>query len=508
MIDSSLRRRVRAFLLNEKQEGGGAQVSKGKAFGVLAAAVLVLLFILVFPLRYALVTVDEKPEGGDPVKIGGGDTLEQTITPPANGWSGLVLRADEIPGKYLSSVLELRIFSNSGFVEERSLSVVLADVYDKESRTITFNFPSIPSSKDHLYRVNLSMANGGSQHPIFLRPPISDLSNNGEIKVGYQLLVSQSVWEILSKELYSAKAEGEDIYHYWRRGGQVVNGVNPYACVIDDSCVDHKIPIHLPLFYWLSAASLKVGFASFEAWIALWRPTLLALYVATGFALFITLARRNQLWLAFFALFFWLFNRWSLYVIRVGHVDFMALFFLVLSVVLVRKYWRSSLLLLGVSLAIKQVAVFIVPLYLIIAWSRNAPYRWRAVTVSMMLICVIPFAVSLPFLLDQPKAMVTAVLFSVTRDSEANLGAPSIDSILQIKGVVSMAFMAMVMLFVYMSTWRHRLSLASASLLILISFLAFNSVTFNQYFLWAMPFVPLAISDQLLRRSRPKSFEK
>lgn len=462
-------------------------------------AIAIVFGVLLIPLRYPVDYVDEQREDGVPIRLKQGESVNQVIVPTADHWSGFVVWVDPLLDENLAAVIDLRITSEGNSKDDRHVTTKVYKIFNAEERTLRFTFPSIAHSKGRRYQVVIEPTSALADGAIAVRPPIADRIMGGEVKTGYQLLATQPSWQILRHELYRAPSEGEDIYQYWRRGGQIINGENPYSCVLDNDCINHKIPIHLPLFYWLSAASIKLGLTSFESWIALWRPALLLSYIAIGLVLFVTLVKRNRFWLAIFALLFWLFNRWSLYVIRVGHLDFMALLFLVLSVVLAQKRWRTSLILLGASLAIKQVAVFVVPFYMLMAWERNKAHRWREVAVALFLIGIIPFVVSVPFLIQQPKAMIQSVLFSATRDSEANFGAPALAAILHTAG---RWYMASLMLLVIIASWRHRLSLAVSSLLIFVTFIAFNTVIFNQYFVWMMPFVPLAASDYLFNRKK------
>ncbi|MEK7499194.1 MAG: hypothetical protein AAB649_01150, partial [Patescibacteria group bacterium] len=186
----------------------------------------------------------------------------------------------------------------------------------------------------------------------------------------------------------------------------------------------------------------------------------------------------------------------SLYVIRVGHVDFLAIFFLTASVVLFEKKRFWSLLLFGLSIATKQVAIFLAPLYLILIWVyTEKEKRLKTGALSILTMMILPILTVFPFLLDNPQSVAKGLLFSASRTSEANMGATPLVSLLKIQGSFGVLPMAFLMLLIYIAAYRKKLSLASSGLAIMLIFLAFNTVTFNQYFLWFVPFLPLALAD-------------
>jgi len=243
--------------------------------------------------------------------------------------------------------------------------------------------------------------------------------------------------------------------------------------------------------------SQKLGLHDYEDWIGFWRPVILGFWVGTAALIGTVLYRRQQYLFAFFGAFFWLFNRWSLYVAKVGQIEFVAIFFLVASLLLLpRRFWIATFL-FSISLALKQVGIFLVPLYLIYAWHTFSSHRARNSVLTALVTASVPVFSLVPFLLASPKSIVIGLFFSVVRAS-ADSGAASFDTLLDISGAGGIIPMLLLMGIVYLVALRHRLPIMMASLLTFLVFLSFNSVLFNQYFPWAIPFFPLAASEVML----------
>lgn len=469
----------------------------------LSGIALIFAVVLFFPVRYPIYSSEEDPDPTQTIALHRDRSIE-TIIAPSGTVSGIIFWSNQQVAVPPHTPLDVTVTSLHDGQEVIRVTAPFSTVYHEEDRTVRFRFSSLAGTPGQRYRVILRAPTVEPEKALPIRRLLPDAvrAPDAQNEVAYQLSSKRPFILGLSAYATASDTEGQDIYYYWRRGGRIAQGINPYACAVDDTCANHKTPQHLPLFYLLSAATHKLGLATYGDWIAVWQPSFLAFYLATTGITFTFLYYRGQHVLAFFSAFFWLFNRWSLYVVRVGHLDFMALFFLVLSIVLLKRYRRTAFLLLGVSLALKQVAIFLVPLYLIYVW-YHAPARRRVALVSaLLLIASVPVLTSLPFLIDNPQAMALALLFAATRSTEADLGAPGLAQILQVDSSFGTLFMLFLMGLVYVVTYRKQLSVTVGALLIFMTFLAFNNVLFHQYFVWVMPFVPLAASEYLLLKKR------
>ncbi len=445
-----------------------------------------LAVILLFPIYYPILTREPDGQTGQFIVLNQAHPLSFTVVPTAAWWSDIVLWTNE----------ELLLPSNTPLTLDitlerqpvRHITTTFSHAFHQTSHELHFAFRPLIHSAGKNYTLSFSIA---ADHTLPLRRPllVSDTA-----PAAFQLLATRPLVVVLGHELMAQSTDGKDIYYYWHRGQQIAEGQDPYLCVLDNSCLDHKNPGHFPLFYWLSAAVQKIGLASYEEWINFWHPVFILAGIAVGIIIFITLYRRGQPFLALFSLLFWLFNRWSLYVVEIGQVDFLPILFLALSVVLFDKRRRLSILCFSVSLALKQLAIFLVPLYLVLLWQRTTKDRLRTMLEGVSLMASVPLLASAPFLIAHPQAMPRALIFSLTRNA-ADLGAPSFSHVVFLQGVSSIIFMLLLMGLVCLITYLKKAPLSVGALAIYFSFIAFNGVVFNQYFLWFVVFIPFALSD-------------
>lgn len=376
----------------------------------------------------------------------------------------------------------------------RESVIAVADL-DREQYRWLFAFPPIYEAMDRTFTYTLSLETTDEKLTVPLRAKLDQ-----EDAPAITVYASRQLLPVLVEQWSSYDQSGEDIYYYWLRGAQLAEGTNPYSCATDNTCVNHKNPGHLPLFYYLSAWSQQLGWTDFETWFALWQGVSLTAYLSIAAVLFIIAYERRQFSLAILAVLFWLGNRWSLYVIRVGHIEFIAILFLVLALALInwRRSWVAPFF-FGISLAVKQVALFLAPLWIIAAW----PDRKKMLH-HFLAMAAVPTIVSLPLFLHDQRAMIKSVLFAVTRTNEANMGAPSLDAVLQLEGLQSSMFMFLLVGLVYVMAARRQLPIVLSGLFIFVIMLAFNTVVFNQYFLWVIPLLPLVMSDYLHKANESK----
>lgn len=453
---------------------------------------LLLLCILGFPLRVP-VAADDRSE--EELLILNQDTSALTATylsaHPSFRAVALYTTSGFEPNGTGNLRLTIRDAENNTLRE----SVMAVADLDREQYRWFFTFTPIHEAMNRTFTYTVSLETVDKK----LFVPLQATVDQAETPA-LTVYASRQLLPVLIEQWSSYDQGGEDIYYYWLRGAQLTEGTNPYSCARDNTCVDRKNPGHLPLFYYLSAWSQQLGWKEFEAWYSLWQGVSLTAYLACAAILFLVAYERRQFALAALAALFWLGNRWSLYVIRVGHLEFVAIFFLLLALSLIN--WRRSWIapfLFGISLAVKQVALFLAPLWIIAVWPDRKKMMQHFVAMAAM-----PTIVSLPLFLHDPRAMVKGVLFAVTRTNEANMGAPSLDAVLQLEGMQSSIFMFLLVGLVYILAARRRLPIALSGLFIFVIMLGFNTVVFNQYFLWMIPLIPLVVSDYLHKDNESK----
>ncbi len=284
----------------------------------------------------------------------------------------------------------------------------------------------------------------------------------------------------------------EDIYYTYLDGERLLQGENPYERVLaGDMRVNDKYSTYLPGFYYLSSVTQFAGMSTFDPWLSFWRVIFLLFNLSIA-ALLIYIPARKQLWaLSIFAALFWLFNRWTLHVARTADIDFIALFFMLLSLYLFQRNRNASYLLLGLSLTIKQVAIFLVPVYLIWSWKSAVDRRVMRLIGSALWIGIIPLIGSLPFIIWNWEAFARSILFSATRVAAAAFNVYSLDVALGWQGLLARIPVVLMFLLAYWLTWKYKLGAFSMALLVLAIFVFFNSVFYTSYMVWVVALIPL-----------------
>lgn len=312
------------------------------------------------------------------------------------------------------------------------------------------------------------------------------------------LLIHVQFWLIPSVSL-----EREDIYYIWLEGKRIIAGENPYARVLlGDMRINDKYATYFPLSYLFSAIVQKLGFLDFRDWLYFWRPIAFASHMGIV-ALTLRHFQIRGLWiLGFVASTIILLGRWSLYVARVHHLEFTAIFFLLFSLVLLKEKTKLSLLLFSISLGIKQIAIFLLPLYLIYLWKNgDKDRRPQELVLGFIIILSVPLLTSLPFMIWNAEGFFKSILFSATRlDSSYIESAPSLDVVFSenfvwIIGLKAKLFMLFLMSTLYLSFLKEKTSIFVSSTITMMIFVYFNSVLFLQYFLWPLCLMPFALVE-------------
>ncbi len=302
--------------------------------------------------------------------------------------------------------------------------------------------------------------------------------------------------------IWDNNTEGQDIYYSWLEGKRLLAGENPYARVLAGNMRDNdKYATYFPSIYWLSALTQLLGFKEYSVWISIWQPIFLIFDIGIATLIFYQFCQQKFLNFGMFAALFWLFNRWTLYVNRVAHLDFIPIFFLILSLMMFQKNKYRSFILFGLSLSFKQIAIFVLPLYLIWVWQSSEGNKFKDTLIAVLLIISISMITSLPFIVWNAEGLLKSILFSATRKPDlGHINAASLDALIGLNfpdfiGIRAKIPMLFLMILVFFSAGKRQIGVYTSVLLIMSVFIDFNSVLFLQYFCWVVPFIPLAILE-------------
>jgi hypothetical protein len=167
------------------------------------------------------------------------------------------------------------------------------------------------------------------------------------------------------------------------------------------------------------------------------------------------------------------------------------------------RYRKTSLLLFSFSLAFKQIAVFLAPLYLI--WEYQQSRSIKNVILAGLWIVSIPLLSSIPFLYWNAEGFIKSVAFSATRDALTQFGSDSIDVVARLGGLVARIPFLAILFATYFAAWQNAVGRYGAALLVMAAFIGFNPVLFIQYLAWLMPLIPLALAEWMfLAQTKPR----
>lgn len=292
--------------------------------------------------------------------------------------------------------------------------------------------------------------------------------------------------------------KGNDIYYIWNDGEDMSKAINPYSRIHgSDMRQNQKYTTYLPGFFILEILAIEMGVLSFDQFFPIWRILITLIYCLIAIQIYLMVKKRSaNVALALFSAYFWIFGRWSLSTLRSWQIDFVAIALLLLALSLLDSRKHLAYFLLGCSLSIKQIAVFALPLFVILEM-RDRSLIWadlKNTFVSFMWIFAVPILSSLPFIYLDSSGFFLSIIFSLTR-SPGGLKLEGIDRVLGLIGTPAKIPLLISLSFVYWLYWKRSISLAQGILLSFVSFVSFNSVVFKQYLPWSSAFLGLALAD-------------
>ncbi len=305
------------------------------------------------------------------------------------------------------------------------------------------------------------------------------------------LLALSLIWTRFSSPPKGSFSTHRDIYHIYEDASLLANGENPYSRIASGNMKDNeKYTFYLPGFLLFAAGSIHLGLEDYQQWMPYWLSVSLLFHICIGVLLFLIIKESSGALAGTVGALFWIFSRWPLALLRSGQIDSIPIFFFVAALLLINRNLVLSAILLSISLAIKQMAALVAPLYLIWAY-KNAP---KKVTPVMLALVCIPFLLSVPFLIWDFESFFKMVIFPLTRDPQ---GARSVDVFLRLPEKLSKAPFLAALLLTYWLTWKEKLSKPSAIFFTIMVTLSFNPVFFSRYFCWAVPLIPIVCFEKV-----------
>lgn len=309
---------------------------------------------------------------------------------------------------------------------------------------------------------------------------------------------------VFSTNVQKGNYRPNDIFSIWGDGYEIAHGKNPYSKIHgSDMLKNNKYSTYLPGFFLIVSAYVKLGYETFDEWLAFWKPAGFLIHFSVGVFLFCTLMPVAGFWVAMLGSQFWLLNRFTMGIMNSGQIDALAILLLLISLWLLPTSKRAALIVFGASLSIKQIGIFMLPVYLLLFSDAQQPLptilrQWLR---DLLFVAVIPFLVCLPFLIWDASGLILSVLFSVTRSPGGHLRVPSIDELFGYTGILAKLPMFFLFGITYLLVLEKKIGRYVAALTLYLIFICFNSILFKQYFPWFCGFLGLAMAE-IITRSR------
>jgi hypothetical protein len=296
-----------------------------------------------------------------------------------------------------------------------------------------------------------------------------------------------------------------DIGFEYRQAMELGKGTNPYTRILSGNLLENnKYATLFPLYYYFLLVIGTISNQNFSTFITNYRIVIQLFEYSAFMFLYLRFREKNQKALGLFAASFLLLNRWTILSVSTLKQDIVAITFLLASLYYLDRKLRFSYLLYGVSLGIKHLGIFIMPLYLLSAITRKR--RLKDAVLDFMLLFTPVVLPSIPFLIGNFKAFYLSMVFSITRKpvSSCGISPTGYEKLLvnykNLGNTVAMFFLTLPRLPLIAFTlsnvvlfFTKRISLKAYLMATYIIFAALNPVYFDQYIMWIIPFAMLTL---------------
>lgn len=301
---------------------------------------------------------------------------------------------------------------------------------------------------------------------------------------------------------------GEDIWNTWKEGENIALGINPYERTLEgDLRINDKYPVYFPSSFLLSAFLYKLGFDTFDKFLNIWRPINLFSSIFIAFFLYRIYSLKGYWFVGLLTVVVSCLGNFALFNLKAQNIEFLAIFLLLSSILLIERNTYQSAFLYGLSLSFKHIGILIFPLILSKLNGKNKIDTINNIKNFSIFSLFIPLIISLPFFIDSPKGFITSILFTVTRaDRIGAFGISNNDILFFILDFIKI-IMFFLILTLSISHFKNKLPFFFSSAFTFIIFNQFYIRSFTQYQYWGLIFTLIAISE-ILQDKRKLSLKK
>jgi len=302
---------------------------------------------------------------------------------------------------------------------------------------------------------------------------------------------------------------GSDFQNYYNESIKLYSGDPIYSRILSESITiqssdpTEKYATAFPSVYIIVGAVAVYGQFTGKAIYLMLQNLILVIDFLAGLLIFFYVKRQSNIWVAYTALIFWLFNRWTSRAYVKIVMDPIPFFFLLCSLYWFESKKKLSAGFLALSILFKHFGLFLIPFYLI-SWYKKGNFKEMLTYLSIV---VIPLAItSLPFVITDVKGFIFSVGFNLTRQQDPDFHMPFIDKIYyesyQVNSMFSKLMIIMIGKLYFFGTYTlllishlvSRKNLAGVVALVFIWFFYFHSVYLSHYNIWMVGMILFNLS--------------
>jgi len=301
------------------------------------------------------------------------------------------------------------------------------------------------------------------------------------------------------------KSDGEhhDVWYFFRDSKLLYKGINPYSLWRTNPEAN---PLDFfPLFALIGLVPMFLGYTTYSSWVSVMRVLYLAAELGIGAIIFRFSTTKKRPLLGLLGVSIWFFNLTTIKVWEILQTDSIVIFLALLGVYYLEKRPILANILLGCSVSIKQISVFLIPLF-IIKQMKLIPIieitkktQIKELIKTLFFILLVPFIISLPFLFLDYESLIKGLLFEAVRTASSHqIGKHSeilryIADLFNIPAIITRIPMLLAFLGLYIFYYKQEIDKYLFASLTFGIYLYFNSVVYKQYFVWPIPFIIIGI---------------
>jgi len=292
---------------------------------------------------------------------------------------------------------------------------------------------------------------------------------------------------------------GSDFQNYYNESIKLMLGKSIYSRILKESITiqssdpTQKYATAFPSVYVIIGSFAVYGQFTGKMLYLMLQKLILIVDLLSGLLIFSYTKKKSNIWVAYTALIFWLFNRWTSRAYVKIVMDPIPFFFLICSLYWFESKKKLSAGFLALSILFKHFGLFLIPFYTI-SWYKKGNFKEMLTYLSIVLM---PLAItSFPFIIRDIKGFIFSVGFNLTRQQDPDFHLPFLDKIYyqsyQVTSMLSKLMIIMIGKLYFFGTYTlllishlfNRKSITGVVALVFIWFFYFHSVYLAQYNIW------------------------